>query len=82
MIYQQASGARLSKGASSPCTFYDEGRGIRLAVPVDDFASEAPAANCKQLDVELKQHFTTKWQDLGPDVGECKELLILNRSIT
>lgn len=71
----------FSKGASSPCTFFHEGRGIRLAVHGDDFVSEAPAADLKWLDVELKKHFTMKSQTLGPDVGECKELTILNRSI-
>ena len=62
----------FSKGASLLCTFYQEGRGIRLAVHGDDFVLEAPSADLKRLDVELKKHFTTKSQVLGPDVGECK----------
>ena len=44
----------FSKGASSPCTFYHEGRGIRLAVHGDALASEAPAADLRWLDTELK----------------------------
>ena len=71
----------FTKGASSPCTFFHPGRSIRMPVHGDDFVSEGQAIDLKWLDDALQKQFKMKSQVLGPDVGEVKELTILNRTV-
>ena len=70
------------KGASSPCSFWHEGRGLRLAVHGDDFVVEGSRAELLALKDDLAAEFEIKWELLGRDEGEVRQLRLLNRVLT
>ena len=56
----------LHQGQASPCTFYNEEKGIRTYVHGDDYVSIDMPESLQRLRKELEKKFTVKTQTLGP----------------
>ena len=71
----------FEKGASSPCSFYNKAKQLRLAVHGDDFITEGVRSSLEWLDLKMKEHFELKKEILGPKSsnGCVQEVRVLNR---
>ena len=48
----------MFRGRSSPCSFYHEAWQIRTVVHGDDFLSEGPGKNLKEMDAQMEENLT------------------------
>ena len=71
----------FTKGASSPCTFFNEKRGIKMAVHGDDFIVEGSEGQLKWLAEQLQKEFEIKYEILGAAAHLAKTTTLLNRVV-
>ena len=70
------------QGQASPCTFYNEEKGIRTYVQGDDYVSTGMPESLHWLRKALGKKFTVKTQTLGPGKEDQTQIKILNRIVT
>ena len=71
----------FAKGASSPCSFFHAGRGIKAVVHGDDFLFEGEFRDLRWVNEQIAKSFTIKSKFLGPGAGSETEIKLLNRTI-
>ena len=72
----------FTQGLASPCTFYNQQRGIRTYVHGDDYVSIGTSDQLKWLQTQLEKSYQVKTQILGPKEGQLQQVKILNRVVT
>jgi hypothetical protein len=74
--------ALFSAGRANKCTFYHEGKGVRIVVHGDDFVVTGPPAGLEFVKKILSKKYPVKVRAvLGPEAGDDKEATILNRIV-
>ena len=69
-------------GASSPCTFYNESRDLRLVVHGDDYTILGPDNELTWFTKQMQARYEIKVRGkLGPDPNDDRSIRILNRCV-
>ena len=67
---------------SSPCLFYHPQRDLRVVIHGDDFTILGEESQLRQFRKEISDRFKVKFRGmLGPQRQDCKEIMILNRTV-
>ena len=75
-------GIGFKRGLGSPCVFYHQGRQLRAVIHGDDFTILGYARDLDWFRNEIKARYEIKCKArLGPEVGDDKEVRILNRVV-
>ena len=71
----------FQKGVASPCSFNHHARNINMTVHGDDFLIVASDDSLQWLKYHMEKKYQLKYNSIGPDEENDKELRILNRII-
>ena len=69
------------KGIASPCSFHHKGRNISMSVHGDDFLIVASENSLMWLKTCMEKKYQLKYNSIGPDTDDEKELRTLSRII-
>ena len=79
---QQLKDIGFTQGLASPCTFYNQQRGIRIYVHGDDYVSIGTLDQLKWPQTQLEKSYQVKTHILGPKEGQLQQVKIFNRVVT
>ena len=74
--------AGFTPGRAGPNTYWHSARGILTFVHGDDFASTGEPKDLRWLQDVMEKELLVKTQVLGPDVGQVRQVRMLNRLLT